>query len=51
MDLDETLARHAQKAGARLTERTSVTAPVLDERTGCVQTRSEQPDVVGASGK
>ena len=36
MDLDETLARHAQKAGARLTERTSVTGPVLDERTGTV---------------
>jgi menaquinone-9 beta-reductase len=36
MDLDETLARHAEKAGARLTERTSVSAPVLDERTGRV---------------
>jgi geranylgeranyl reductase family protein len=36
MDLDETLARHAEKAGARLTERTSVTGPVLDERTGRV---------------
>ena len=29
-DLDELLARHAQKAGARLHERTSVTGPVLD---------------------
>ncbi len=29
-DLDELLARHAQKAGARLLERTSVTGPVLD---------------------
>jgi menaquinone-9 beta-reductase len=29
-DLDELLARHAQKAGARLQERTSVTGPVLD---------------------
>jgi menaquinone-9 beta-reductase len=36
MDLDETLARHAEKAGARLTERTAVTGPVLDERTGRV---------------
>jgi menaquinone-9 beta-reductase len=36
MDLDETLARHAEKAGARLTERTSVTGPVVDERTGRV---------------
>ncbi len=30
MDLDELLARHAQKAGARLIERTAVTGPVLD---------------------
>ncbi|MDO7868618.1 geranylgeranyl reductase family protein [Nocardioides jiangxiensis] len=30
MQLDELLARHAQKAGARLLERTSVTGPVLD---------------------
>ncbi len=35
-DLDEVLARHAQKAGARLQEQTSVTGPVLDERTGRV---------------
>jgi geranylgeranyl reductase family protein len=31
-DFDETLARHAEKAGARLMERTSVTGPVFDER-------------------
>ena len=36
MDFDEILARHAEKAGARLTERTAVTGPVLDERTGRV---------------
>lgn len=30
MQFDELLARHAQKAGARLMERTSVTGPVLD---------------------
>lgn len=35
MELDELLARHAQKAGARLQERTAVTGPVLD-RTGRV---------------
>ncbi|QIX28125.1 geranylgeranyl reductase family protein [Nocardioides sp. JQ2195] len=35
-DLDELLARHAQKAGARLRENTSVTGPVFDERTGRV---------------
>ena len=36
LDLDEILARHAEKAGARLMERTAVTAPVVDERTGRV---------------
>ncbi|CAM3148407.1 geranylgeranyl reductase family protein [Nocardioides dubius] len=36
MQLDELLARHAQKAGARLQELTAVTGPVLDERTGRV---------------
>jgi geranylgeranyl reductase family protein len=35
-DLDEVLARQAQKTGARLQERTSVTAPLVDERTGRV---------------
>jgi geranylgeranyl reductase family protein len=35
-DLDEVLARHAEKAGARLVERTAVTGPVFDERTGSV---------------
>ncbi len=33
-DFDEILARHAQKAGAQLRERTAVTDPVLDEATG-----------------
>ena len=36
MQLDEMLAHHAEKAGARLMERTAVTGPVLDERTGRV---------------
>ncbi|QNN51276.1 geranylgeranyl reductase family protein [Nocardioides mesophilus] len=36
-DFDEILARHAEKAGARLQERTAVTGPVLDERTGRVR--------------
>ncbi|MDQ1706749.1 MAG: menaquinone-9 beta-reductase [Frankiaceae bacterium] len=35
-DFDEVLARTAQKAGARLQEGTTVTAPLLDERTGRV---------------
>ena len=43
MDLDELLARHAEKAGARLTERTAVTGPVLDERTGRVVGVSAKP--------
>jgi geranylgeranyl reductase family protein len=34
LDFDEILARHAQKAGARLRERTAVTGPLLDERSG-----------------
>ena len=33
LDFDETLARHAQKSGARVLERMNVTGPVLDERT------------------
>jgi geranylgeranyl reductase family protein len=33
-DMDETLARRAQKAGARLLEGVTVTGPVLHERTG-----------------
>ena len=36
MDLDELLARHAEKAGARLMERTAVTGPILDDATGRV---------------
>ncbi len=36
MDFDETLARAAQKVGARLHERTSVTGPVVDDKTGRV---------------
>jgi menaquinone-9 beta-reductase len=36
MDLDEILARHAEKSGARLQERTAVTGPVTDEATGRV---------------
>src|SRR5215207_1217768 len=34
MDFDELLARQAVKAGARLYERTNVTAPILDDKTG-----------------
>jgi len=33
-DFDQILARHAQKAGARLIEGANVTGPILDDRTG-----------------
>ena len=36
LDFDDVLARNAVKAGARLQERTTVTGPVLDERSGRV---------------
>ena len=36
-DFDETLARRAQQAGARLLEDTTVTGPVMDERTGKIK--------------
>jgi geranylgeranyl reductase family protein len=36
LDFDEVLVRHAQKAGARLREQTTVTGPIVDERTGRV---------------
>jgi geranylgeranyl reductase family protein len=34
MDFDQLLARHAQRAGAQVLEGTTVTGPVLDDRTG-----------------
>jgi geranylgeranyl reductase family protein len=36
MDFDELLARHAEKGGARLVERTTVTGAITNERTGRV---------------
>jgi menaquinone-9 beta-reductase len=36
LDFDDVLVRHAEKAGARLHEATTVTGPVLDERTNRV---------------
>jgi geranylgeranyl reductase family protein len=36
LDFDEILARHAQKAGARLLEGTNVTGPLRDDRTGAI---------------
>jgi geranylgeranyl reductase family protein len=46
-DFDELLARRAQKAGARLQERTAVTGPLRDDRTGRitgVSTRTSEAD-------
>jgi geranylgeranyl reductase family protein len=42
-DLDEILARHAEKAGARLHEHTSVVGAVVDERTGRVTGVTAKP--------
>ncbi|MGW0227852.1 geranylgeranyl reductase family protein [Actinopolymorpha singaporensis] len=51
-DFDETLARQAQKAGARLHERTTVTGPVTDERTGRVVGVTAKPvREAGGSGE
>ncbi|MCA5895038.1 geranylgeranyl reductase family protein [Isoptericola sp. NEAU-Y5] len=43
MTLDHRLAQHAQASGAKLLERTKVTAPLLDERTGRVVGVEAQP--------
>lgn len=42
-DFDEVLARHAQKSGARLLERMSVTGPELDVRTGRIAGVTARP--------
>lgn len=50
-DFDEALARHAVASGAQLFERTSVTDPIIDERTGRiigVSARTSLPD--GSAG-
>ncbi len=36
LDFDETLARHAQASGAKILERTSVSGPLVDDRSGRV---------------
>jgi len=43
-DLDETLARRAQQAGARLLEGVTVTGPALDDRTGRITGVTARPD-------
>jgi len=50
---DEILARHAQKAGARLLEGMTVTGPLLDERTGRITGVTARPadnDPVNSGG-
>jgi menaquinone-9 beta-reductase len=42
-DLDQTLARRAQQAGARLLEGVTVTGPVVDERTGRITGVTARP--------
>ena len=51
-DFDQILARHAQKAGARLLENTTVTGAVIDERTGRVTgvTARQAPEGEGSGG-
>ncbi len=45
---DEALARHAERLGARLHERTSVTGPIRDERTGAtIGVRAKRLDEAG----
>ncbi|MDQ3095761.1 MAG: geranylgeranyl reductase family protein [Actinomycetota bacterium] len=54
LDFDDILARHAQKAGAQLFERTAVTGPVLDETTGRivgVTAKPVDPESRGAHGR
>jgi menaquinone-9 beta-reductase len=48
-DLDQTLARRAQQAGARLHEGVTVTGPVLDDRTGRIIGVTARP--AGADGE
>ena len=48
-DFDETLARHARGAGARIQELTAVTGPVLNERTGRIVGVTARP--VDAEGR
>jgi menaquinone-9 beta-reductase len=47
LDFDEILARHAQKAGARLLEGVAVTGPVRDDRTGRIVGVTAQETVDG----
>jgi len=47
LDFDEILARHAQRAGARLLEGCTVTGPLIDDRTGRIVGVTAQQTVDG----
>jgi geranylgeranyl reductase family protein len=49
LDFDETLARHAQKAGARLLEGVNVTGPLIDEATGRITGVTAREAVTGSA--
>ncbi len=54
LGFDEALARTAERAGAKLIERATVTGPVLDERTGRivgVTVRHAVPEAVASGGQ
>jgi flavin-dependent dehydrogenase len=50
LDLDETLARRAQQAGAKLLEGVTVTGPVIDERTGRITGVTARPGSASGTG-
>jgi menaquinone-9 beta-reductase len=50
LDFDEILARHAEKAGARLLEGVNVTGPLLDDRTGRIVGVTARRAAVPAEG-
>jgi len=50
LDFDQTLARHAEQAGARVIEGCNVTGPVLDDRTGRIIGVTAQDASAGKNG-
>ena len=50
LDFDQTLARHAQQAGARIIEGCTVTGPLLDDRTGRIVGVTAQDGSAGKNG-
>jgi geranylgeranyl reductase family protein len=50
LDFDQTLARHAEQAGARVIEGCSVTGPLLDDRTGRIVGVTAQDASAGKNG-